>query len=193
MDRMLGLASGVLFGVLLLGAIPVEAQVDAPPRRVHVRSHLAGHGGAAIPFGSNGVLVGGGLSTGFELAFHPNHDLGIRGFATWLPYDSVAHRRWQSQASYQVVFVYRFHDDLVVEHLSPYLEIGVGIGGHDGCLNGDFCGGFGLGGVVAGGLELPLHRYVSLITGIQVITQLGLVNGVGLVLLPELTLGLRAG
>jgi hypothetical protein len=186
--------------LVLLGLAPAraDAQREEPvareqPRGAHVRSHLSGHGAMAIPLGASGFLAGAGLATGVEVAVHPNHDVGVRGYATWLPYDTEAHRRWETHSALELLLIYRFHDDVAVDRVAPFLELGVGVGGYAGCLNGDFCGGFGLGGVVGGGVEVALHRYFSLVAGAQVLVQAGMVNGVSLVLLPSLMVGARAG
>jgi hypothetical protein len=189
------LVRAVVLGLMLSAhvASAQDARAQDAPRGVHVRGQLAGLGAMALPLGADGFLVGGGLSTGFELAVHPNHDIGVRGLAVWFPYDVVVARRWQQHALYQLALVYRFHDDLVVDRFAPYLEVGAGIGGYDGCLNGNFCGGFGPTALLAGGVELALHRYVSLVGAFQLRAQFGMVNGVSMVLTPELSLGLRAG
>lgn len=182
--------------VIAPGRVRAQASDEAPveaPRSVHVRSHVATHGALAIPLGASGWLAGAGIATGVEIAVHPNHDLGVRGWATWLPYDSEPYRRWQTHFSPQVMLMYRFHDDVRSTRPAVYLELGIGIGGYDGCLNGDFCGGFGLAAEVGGGIELAFHRYFALVAGAQVIAQTGMVNGVSLVLVPSLTVGARAG
>ncbi len=184
----------VMFLSALAGGRTVAGAQDAEAwRGVHVRGHLAGHAAVAIPFGASGMLLGGGVSSGVEVALHPNHDLGVRGFATWLPHDTIAAREWQDHTALQLALLYRFHDDVVVQRWAPYLEVGFGIGGYDGCLNGDSCGGFGPAAVLGGGVELALHRYFAVAIGVQALGQFGMANGVGMLLLPELTLALRGG
>lgn len=201
------------FSVLLVAA-PVSAQVDpgtagAPPTGpgqvgpttaeavaaagpIRARAHATLVGAAGLPFGTaGGVLLGLGASFGVDVELHQNHDVGLRGWVLPFVWDSAP--RWGDQGEYGAALLYRFHDDIVIDHVAPWVEIGAGIGGTPGCLAGDLCGGVGPVLVAGGGLEWVLHDRVALVAGAELLAQTGLTNGVSLFLVPVLFLGGRAG
>ncbi len=164
-----------------------QGSQSSPARGFHARAHLAATGDLSLPLGGGVVLAGGGGTSGVDLAVHPNHDVGLRGYVTALGGGFNVGLTWQAMLSY------RFHDDIVVDRVAPYLELAAGIGMYEGCVSGDFCGGFGPAFTVGGGVEYALHRYFALIAGGQILAQTGMANGVSLVLVPGVVIGARAG
>ncbi len=196
---------GLLIAAIVLGlaspalAQPTSTPVDdevpgaiAPhgPRGVHARALVSALGGAGLPVHTDGVrsfTFGGGLTTGIDVAGHPNHDVGLR-----VSYMAQA-GGWEVHHWWVLGLAYRIHGGLRESELAPYFEIETAVGFYLGCLAGDYCGGLGPLVEIGAGAELPLGRFASLVFGLHLRTQLGLVNGVLALVEPLLVVGLRAG
>ncbi len=177
---LLCLAAQTASAQTIKGELPVE-------RGVHARALTYGMGGVAIVPATKRSPAVGGVVTGFDIAIHRNHDVGLRAIVSFLGEvdgDSV----WPMFA-----VAYRYHASIHVSEVAPFVELGVGAGFTNKCLRGDFCGGFGAAFHAAGGGEVGLQPYVSLIFGGHVLFQTGLANNVGVVTAPGLFFGLRAG
>jgi hypothetical protein len=74
--------------------------------------------------------------------------------------------------------------------LRPYLGAGGGIGAWTACVAGDYCGGMGPVGNVEVGAQWPSEKSLRLVASLDLTAQTGMVNGVGVLLIPTLSLGL---
>jgi hypothetical protein len=176
---------------LCLGASRASAQEPAAAlsmqRGLHARALLYGSPvlgiGPETQYWPSRVVGGGGLTTGFDIALHANHDVGGRAFLAVT----------QTEGLLTILAVaYRFHDHVALNAVAPFVEVGVGGGYQSGCWDGDSCGGIGAAFEFSGGGEVGLHRYASLLFGAQILIQTGLPI-VSVMIAPTFFLGLRAG
>ena len=168
-----------------------EVAAEPAARGTHARGHFAAQGALGIPTSERSLLVGGGVIAGFDVAMHPNHDVGLRASLT---INGLFHKMPITPHFWGLALLgYRFHDDVVIERVAPFLQLGAGVGIYGGCIAGDLCGGIGPAFELGGGVEYALNDAFSVVFGAQLLFQLGLANGVALLFAPTLFVGIRLG
>ena len=75
--------------------------------------------------------------------------------------------------------------------LRVFSGVGLGYGVWAVCITGDWCGGAGASGNLELGLDVPLATKLRAEAALELAAQSGMVNGVEVLLLPSVSLGLR--
>jgi hypothetical protein len=145
---------------------------------------ITGGATVAVPTGLSDTnrFVGARIALGARRVFAGHHALGlqVRGHFFEVPWSNEA---WNASLSYRY-FPTRDRS------ANLFYGLSAGLGIWAGCVRGDNCGG---GGPIFGaevGSQLPVGEDMAFTLGVELGAQLGLVNNVGVMLMPTAWAGI---